>query len=155
MTKVKAIQADPNKISEYLQDPRIMALFSSLLGLGGAGMGDLGGEDDLMGEIPDFSGFAKKTEAAKPSAAESKIEEVTEEEAMQVDEVNEEEKKAKDARKESDKAKEAANALYKSKKFEEALEGYGKALELDPSNVAVLSNKSGGFDELERRSLRC
>lgn len=160
MTKIQAIQANPNKISEHLNDPRIMNLFSSLLGLGAQGFPE-GGEDMDM-ELPDFSAFAKdipgkangSAESAKPSAPaakepaakkeESKIQEVTEEEATAMEVEDDEEKKKKQARAASDKEKEAANALYKEKKFEEALEKYAKALELDPTNVAVLSNRSGG-----------
>ncbi|KAI9022487.1 hypothetical protein DFJ74DRAFT_93060 [Hyaloraphidium curvatum] len=163
MAKVKAVQANPNRISEYLQDPRMMQLFSSLLGIGNMGMGGFGGKDGeaMDMEMPDFSAFAKEptangthakaetgTKPAASAASSSKIEEVTEEEAMEVEEVNEEEKQKREARAASDKEKEIANGLYKNKKFDEALEHYEKALELDPSNIAAFSNKSAVYFEM-------
>ena len=39
--------------------------------------------------------------------------------------------------------KEEGNAAYKNKEFETALEHYGKAIELDPTNVTFLTNKAG------------
>lgn len=49
--------------------------------------------------------------------------------------------------------KELGNAAYKKKDFETALEHYGKAIELDPTNASFLTNRAavyfeqGKFDE--------
>lgn len=39
--------------------------------------------------------------------------------------------------------KELGNAAYKRRDFETALEHYGKAIELDPTNVSFLTNRAG------------
>ncbi|XP_021344857.1 stress-induced-phosphoprotein 1-like [Mizuhopecten yessoensis] len=43
--------------------------------------------------------------------------------------------------------KEAGNAAYKSKKFEEALQHYGAAIELDPSNMSLRTNTAAVYFE--------
>jgi stress-induced-phosphoprotein 1 len=44
---------------------------------------------------------------------------------------------------EAEQFKQTANALYKEKKFNEALEMYDKAIELNPKNLIYLNNKAG------------
>jgi stress-induced-phosphoprotein 1 len=39
--------------------------------------------------------------------------------------------------------KEKGNEAYKDKQFDQALEHYGKAIELDPTNIAFYTNKAG------------
>jgi len=41
------------------------------------------------------------------------------------------------------KEKELGNAAYKKKDFDEALQHYDKALELDPENITFMTNKAG------------
>lgn len=43
------------------------------------------------------------------------------------------------------KEKDLGNAAYKQKKFDEALGHYDKAIELDPTNMTLFSNKAGRF----------
>lgn len=43
--------------------------------------------------------------------------------------------------------KELGNAAYKQKKFEVALEHYGKAIELDPSEISFLNNRAAVYFE--------
>ncbi|XP_076442468.1 stress-induced-phosphoprotein 1-like [Babylonia areolata] len=43
--------------------------------------------------------------------------------------------------------KEKGNAAYKSKDFEKALEHYGKAMELDPTNITFLTNRGAVYFE--------
>ena len=43
--------------------------------------------------------------------------------------------------------KELGNTAYKSKQFEAALQHYDRALELDPSNVALYTNKAAVYFE--------
>lgn len=51
---------------------------------------------------------------------------------------------------EAQAAKEAGNALYKQKKFEEAIAQYNKAMELDPSDVSFISNRAAVYFEMAR-----
>lgn len=46
---------------------------------------------------------------------------------------------------EADKWKDKGNALYKEKRFEEALEAYDKAIELNGNDITYLNNKAGTF----------
>ncbi|KAJ1550068.1 hypothetical protein HK096_008898, partial [Nowakowskiella sp. JEL0078] len=134
--KVKDLQGNSNLLSQHMQDPRIMTLLSSLLGV------------EMRNAAPDeFTGSQNVEEeevpvakpAATPTPPKPKEPEPT---PMEVEE-SDEEKEKKNKRVESDKEKDIGNKLYKSRKFEEALEHYGKAFELDDTNVAVLTNKAG------------
>jgi len=41
------------------------------------------------------------------------------------------------------KEKELGNAAYKKKEFEEALQHYDRAIELDPDTITFMTNKAG------------
>lgn len=53
-------------------------------------------------------------------------------------------------RKASDAEKEHGNASYKARKFQDALQHYDKAIELDKTNIAVLTNKAAVLFEMEK-----
>ncbi len=55
-----------------------------------------------------------------------------------------------EARAKSNAEKDLGNALYTKKQFDEALQHYDTAFELDPTNVAVLTNKSAALYEAGR-----
>lgn len=61
-----------------------------------------------------------------------------------------EEQEKKKRRMDSDSQKELGNNAYKKKMFKEALEYYEKAWELDPSNIAILTNKAAVLFEMEK-----
>lgn len=50
--------------------------------------------------------------------------------------------------------KELGNAAYKKRQFEEALQHYDKAWELDNTNMTVLTNKAGKHEKFRTRLLR-
>jgi len=54
-----------------------------------------------------------------------------------------------DAKAKALEEKELGNALYKKRQFDEALEHYDKAFELDPSNITILTNKAAVLFEKE------
>ena len=56
-----------------------------------------------------------------------------------------EEKERKAKRSASDKEKDLGNQAYKKRKFDEALEHYNKAFELDATNIPVLTNKASMY----------
>ncbi|KAF9581830.1 Hsp90 cochaperone, partial [Lunasporangiospora selenospora] len=135
MEKVKAIQANPNNLNQYMQDPRIMTLVMGLLGLDGSAAG----AGEPMEEEP-----ITPAPAYSPSSSSVPKKEEPKEEPMEVEEPTEEELKKKEAL----KAKDLGNASYKARKFEEALEHYSKAWELDPTNISVLTNKAAVYFEM-------
>lgn len=51
---------------------------------------------------------------------------------------------------EADQWKAKGNALYKEKKFEEALEAYDKAIALNPNDITYLNNKAAVYLEMKK-----
>ncbi|KAJ3070310.1 Hsp90 cochaperone [Podochytrium sp. JEL0797] len=137
--KIAEIQKNPSAINQYMQDPRLMNTMLALMGLDAKAMGRE--EMDAMRKEEDAE--EKQVPAAAAPAAQKAPE------PMEVDEeVTDEEKEKKEKRAASDKLKEAGNALYKKRQFEEALQKYNEAWELDESNLAVLTNKSAVLFEM-------
>ncbi|KAF9438615.1 Hsp90 cochaperone [Entomortierella beljakovae] len=131
MEKVKAIQADPKALNLYMQDPRIMNLVMGLMGIDARA----GGPEDIpspMDQDPPSPPQSKP--APKKEAEEPKEEEMPSEEELN--------------KKESTRIKDLGNASYKARKFDEALEHYGKAFELDPTNISILTNKAAVYFEM-------
>ncbi|KAJ3384909.1 hypothetical protein HDU92_003338 [Lobulomyces angularis] len=138
VNKVKMCQQNPQLVSSYMSDPKMMQLIVGLLGIDASAFG---GEDDKMDVDPTPPEKPKDTPAPTPKKEEPKVPEP---------ELSPEEKEKKEKRTASDKEKEIGTGFYKQRKFDEALEHYNKAFELDQSNVAVLTNKSAVLFELEK-----
>ncbi|KAJ3128332.1 hypothetical protein HK098_004741 [Nowakowskiella sp. JEL0407] len=137
--KITEIQSDNGNLSKHIQDPRVMQVLSALLGV------------EMRTASPDEFKAAEEEEVPPPAPREVPKKEKKKEEPVPMEvEMTEEEKKAKDSRAESDKVKDEGNKLYKSRKFEEALEKYAAAYSLDDTNVAVLSNKAAVLYEMGR-----
>ncbi|DAZ92496.1 TPA: hypothetical protein N0F65_012726 [Lagenidium giganteum] len=140
--KLQEIQRDPSKITTHMQDPRIMTVLGELMGLNV----NMGPED--ADEVPPESTSSYTPQPSK----EAPKEKAPEPEPMDED-LTEEEIKAREARKLAAAAKERGNALYKQKKFEEAVACYNEAIEHDPSNMSYYSNRAavhleqGQYDE--------
>lgn len=138
--KIKAIQANPNALNQHMQDPRIMSLLMGLMGLDARGPEDVASAMDQDPVSPPSSPPTSKSEKKE----EKPEEEPKDEEMPSEDELN---------KKEALKIKDLGNASYKARKFDEALEHYAKAWELDSTNVSILTNKAavyfemGNFDE--------
>ncbi|KAG0276742.1 Hsp90 cochaperone [Linnemannia exigua] len=138
--KVREIQANPNALNQHMQDPRIMTLLMGLMGLDARGPEDFpGAADAAEEEMPSPTPAPKKAAEEPKKAEEPKDEEMPSEEELN--------------KKEALKVKDLGNASYKARKFDEALEHYSKAWELDSTNVSILTNKAavyfemGNFDE--------
>lgn len=116
------LQQNPQLASSFMQDQKMMQLIISLLGINA----NVTTPDEMM-----------KTE---PTPAPAKEPEPVVQEVVS-DEVAAERAK----RAESNKEKDLGNQEYKKRSFEKALVHYDKAFELDGTNVAVLTNKSGTF----------
>ncbi|KAG0020891.1 Hsp90 cochaperone [Entomortierella chlamydospora] len=139
--KVRAIQSNPKALNQHMQDPRIMTLLMGLMGVDARGADDTSMDQDPVSPTPSPPPASttppKKEEEPKPEPEEPK-------EMPSEEELN---------KKEAAKIKDLGNASYKARKFDEALEHYGKAWELDPTNISILTNKAavyfemGNFDE--------
>lgn len=112
-----------------MQDPEIMEIFGVLMG----------GEGDAP---------PAPRPTASSSSAKGAVVEDDDDDADDVDEVSPEEEKKRKNKKLALDAKERGNALYKEKKFEEALAAYDEAIALDSSAVMFHSNKAAVFIEM-------
>ncbi|KAF9361756.1 Hsp90 cochaperone [Mortierella sp. AD094] len=137
VAKVRAIQSNPNALNQHMQDPRIMTLLMGLMGVDARGADDTSMDQDPVSpttQSPPTSTPAPKKEEPKPEPEEPKEEEMPSEEELN--------------KKEAAKIKDLGNASYKARKFDEALEHYGKAWELDPTNISILTNKAAVYFEM-------
>ena len=118
---ISTLMQNPSMIQSFMQDKRIMQTFLALSGINlpaGAGGDD---EDDAAPRPAAATRPAQSQEAPKPAAKPA----------------------APPAASTASRAlqhKEAGNALYKERKFDEALVEYKKALELEPENTLFLLN---------------
>uniref|UniRef100_A0A1I8GAJ9 Stress-induced-phosphoprotein 1 n=3 Tax=Macrostomum lignano TaxID=282301 RepID=A0A1I8GAJ9_9PLAT len=131
--KLQMMQQDPSKLGQFIQDPRVMACVSELLGvnlddaMNGAG-GDA--QDDKMETDAAASPPPPPKEEPKPSASADQS-------------LTEEEKKA-------NALKEQGNSAYKAKQFDQAIELYKQAMELAPTNVSLYTNTAAVRFEQQR-----
>eukprot|EP00894_Picocystis_sp_ML_P004952 jgi/Pico_ML_1/55469/g1146.t1 len=123
------IQKDPNAISKYLQDPRMMKALSVMMGI------DLSAQPAGSTEEP-------------PPPAEDKMEE--EAAPAPEPEMSEEEKKEKTDKEKAQEEKARGNELYKQRKFEDAILHYNQAMELDKKDISYLTNRSAVYFEMGR-----
>ncbi|KAF9203521.1 Hsp90 cochaperone [Haplosporangium sp. Z 27] len=137
--KVRAIQANPKALNQHMQDPRIMTLLMGLMGLDTRGADDAPGPMDQDPVSPTPQSPPTSKPAQSPPKKEEPEPEVKEEEMPSEEELN---------KKEAAKIKELGNASYKARKFDEALEHYGKAWELDSTNISILTNKAAVYFEM-------
>ncbi|XP_069738715.1 stress-induced-phosphoprotein 1 [Phaenicophaeus curvirostris] len=114
---LEELRAHPAALGTKLQDPRVMATLSVLLGV------ELGGgeEEDEPPSPP--------TPAPAPPAPTPPPEELPEN------------------KKEAQREKELGNAAYKRKEFPAALAHYTRAEELDPSNMTYVTNQAAVYFE--------
>jgi stress-induced-phosphoprotein 1 len=128
-TKLQMFQSNPQLM---MQDPEMMEVLQVMLeGMGGAaGRGD---DDSYSPPRP----AASPAPAPAPAPAPEPEEDLTDEERAI---------KATKAR--AVAAKERGNALYKDKKFEEAIAAYDEAATLDPTNMMFLNNKAAVLIEM-------
>ncbi|KAA8645600.1 hypothetical protein EYZ11_001812 [Aspergillus tanneri] len=131
MSKLQRLKQNPNSIGAELQDPRFLQVMSVLLGI-----------DMSFGAPPEAAGAsgAKEPEEdvpmpdARPTASEPK--KAPEPEPEPEDEETAAKKKAQEA---GDAEKKIGNDFYKKKQFDEAVEHYTKAWELN-KDVTYLNN---------------
>ena len=126
--KFQMAQKNPTMM---LQDPELMEAFSLIIG-----------DEDNAG--PQTSTPPPRPSPANnpppPKSAPMETEPETN--------LSEEEKAEKAKKANAIAAKERGNALYKEKKFEEALAAYDEAIALDPNNILFVSNKAAVYIEM-------
>lgn len=120
MAKLKKIQQNPNSVGEEIRDPRFLQVMSVLLGI-----------DMSFGE----GGPSGQSQSeAKPAPSQPKREPTPEPEPE--DEETLAKKKAQEA---GDAEKKIGNEFYKKKEFDQAIEHYEKAWELN-KDITYLNN---------------
>ncbi|KAJ9271092.1 hypothetical protein DTO212C5_2750 [Paecilomyces variotii] len=127
MQKLQRLKDNPNAIGEEMRDPRFLQVMSVLLGI------------DMQFGAPPEAG-AKDEDVpmadAQPKPAETKKEPEPEPEPEPEDEETIAKKKAQEA---GDAEKKVGNDFYKKKQFDEAIEHYTKAWELN-KDITYLNN---------------
>jgi len=123
MNLLMECQRDPQKLIMNMQDPRITAALSVIMGL------NLSGDDDKM-----------ETEPSEPSPPKPKREPTPPPEKAEDENLTEEQKQAKEE-------KNKGNEEYKKKNFEVALAHYNKAIELEPTNMTYYNNVAAVYFE--------
>lgn len=132
MEKLQRIRQNPNSIGEEIRDPRFLQVMSVLLGF------DLSyGAPPEAGQ-PSSSAAAEEdvpmTDAPRPAFAETQKEPEPEPESEDEEAIAK--KKAQEA---GDAEKKIGNDFYKKRQFDEAIEHYNKAWELN-KDITYLNN---------------
>lgn len=135
LQKMQEIQSDPSKISAHLQDPRVMNVFGELMGLNLSTTGD--------------PSYTPPTSQSAPPQSNGNTTNATSEPEPMEDDLTEEEIAVKQKRKKADEAKNRGNALYKEKKFTEAIDCYNEAIEIDSANLSYYTNRAAVYLELK------
>lgn len=135
MQKLQELKSNPNRVGEFMQDPRFLQVMSVLLGIdmqfgapgeqGGAAAGATEAQEDV--EMPD----------ARPTPTPPKKEPEPEPEP-EVEET-EEEKAAKEAKAKADELKKKGTEHYKKREFDEAIKYYTEAWETH-KDIAYMTN---------------
>lgn len=134
LQKLQMMQTNPQLL---MSDPELMEVLQVMLGGEGGGMGDDEPFPEPSFSKPSTSASKPAPEPAKPSAPVDPFANLTEEEKV--------EKKKKMRAIET---KDRGNALYKEKKFQEALAAYDEAISIDDSNVMFFNNKAAVYIEM-------
>lgn len=124
MSKLQRVQQNPQSVGEEIKDPRFLQVMSVLLGI-----------DMNFGGPPGASEAAGPQETPKPQPQAKKEPEPAPEPEPQ-DEETLAKKKAQEA---GDAEKKIGNDFYKKRQFDEAIEHYNKAWELN-QDVTYLNN---------------
>ncbi|KAJ2006860.1 Hsp90 cochaperone [Coemansia thaxteri] len=139
--KIRDIQENSDNLSKYADDQRITIAMLTLMG-----MGDVFTKGD-----GDFMAGAQEPKTSPPPpqpAAAARSQPAATPEPERPEELSEEAKEAAAKKAQAAAAKDKGNAAYKARQFDEALEHYSKAIELDSSDITFWNNKSAVFFEM-------
>jgi stress-induced-phosphoprotein 1 len=132
MAKLQRLKQNPNSIGEELRDPRFLQVMSVLLGID-MQFGAPPGAEGASGVAAETEEDVPMPDAPRPKPAEPKE---PEPEPEREDEETDAKKKAQEA---GDAEKKLGNEFYKKKQFDEAIEHYNKAWELN-KDITYLNN---------------
>ncbi|KYQ92351.1 tetratricopeptide-like helical domain-containing protein (TPR) [Tieghemostelium lacteum] len=123
MRMIQEIQVNPDKLNQYIQDPRIMQAFGVILG------------------IPEATGESEERSTTSPPPRQPEPVKKPQEQPKKPEPV---------PMTESQKERDLGNKYYKEKQFELAIQHYDKAVELDSSDILAMNNKAAVFVELNK-----
>ncbi|KAL6049270.1 Hsp70-Hsp90 organizing protein 3-like [Balamuthia mandrillaris] len=126
---LNSFQRDPSTIQRHLQDPRVANVLGVLMGIGTPGAD----QGEPMEEEKEEPRREEKKEEKKPET--KKVEEPS------TADLNLEQQQALEE-------KNKGNEAYKKKNFEEAIEHYTKAMELDPTSMVYQTNIAAVYFEM-------
>eukprot|EP00595_Chromulina_sp_UTEXLB2642_P000360 CAMPEP_0196761234 /NCGR_PEP_ID=MMETSP1095-20130614/397_1 /TAXON_ID=96789 ORGANISM="Chromulina nebulosa, Strain UTEXLB2642" /NCGR_SAMPLE_ID=MMETSP1095 /ASSEMBLY_ACC=CAM_ASM_000446 /LENGTH=561 /DNA_ID=CAMNT_0042110499 /DNA_START=16 /DNA_END=1701 /DNA_ORIENTATION=- len=135
MRKLQNLQTNPQLI---MQDPEMMEVLQVMLGgMGGANEDDI--NPPYESTKPTYDNKSNNTNNNTKS---------TPMETESDEKLSEEEKAQKELKKRAIAAKDKGNALYKEKKFLEAIAAYDEAISIDKTNITFYSNKAAVYIEM-------
>jgi stress-induced-phosphoprotein 1 len=143
------VQKSPNNLNRYINDPRMMQVLGVLLGVNiqTPSREDMesGKFDEDSSAADDFPGLSERSpppKAAETSSRPAETARAPAEPEPEPMDIPDEEKEKKARKAEALKEKELGNQTYKKKQFQEAIEHYTKALELDDEDISFLTNRA-------------
>lgn len=137
------LQRDPQSLTKYIKDHRVMQAFMTMLGVDSTKMSAAAGAS-----ASPHGPSTKEQEPALPRERQKdKVETAT---ATATATETETRSETSDNAKAALREKELGNEAYKRRDFETALRHYDAAIGLDPNNISLLTNKSAVYFEQER-----
>ncbi|KAJ2663178.1 Hsp90 cochaperone [Coemansia sp. RSA 1200] len=141
--KINEIKNNKGSMGDHYDDQRILMTLFTLMG-----MGDVFTQmpPDLSAASPSGAADSSEAKSASTPPPQPKTEN-KEPEKMEVEET-EENKETAAKKAEAAEAKAKGNAAYKARSFDEALEHYSKAIEIDSTDITFWNNKAAVYFEM-------
>lgn len=129
---MRDIQANPNNLNKYANDQRLMQVLQLIFSSGafGGGGGSSGSSAGGGASAQSANGPSTSSTSSQSKSQQSKSK-----------------KQAEEEKPESQKEKEKGNEAYKRKAFDEAIEHYSKAIELNPDDLSFRTNRAAVYLE--------
>jgi len=135
--KLALLQANPQLLGSFMNDPKLTACIGAILGLP---------EDVFMANGDGKMNVDDEDSSSKPAKSEqSKTKPGPAPEPEPEREMTEEELKAADVKRRATAEKDKGNDLFSKRKFDEALEFYNRAIEIDPTECTFYSNRAAVY----------